>query len=345
MPFGSPHSDYFTDSSFSPDSVSTSSPDQKYLLHRLERIGVQLLRNEPNAHMLSSVTSALNTVDDILAAPTSQSRQPADLVDSGLFMNDDDTDSLGAGTDEEGDTSGTKDTTRASNDDSVMLQSQHQLGRMQELASELRIRYEEQGKTNDLLLSRLEDAVAKLLRLRSENESLRADLSFDHSELLCLKLEYKALEVQVAPYMDQFPDKELLDDFERWKLDYKDAYKHLLTRREKYYGKQEGVFERSGDHSDNTNDRVAFEKEARAESKLSSPRSLSPAPSAIESVADEELATPMEDVPADPWITKNGTEEELDDGPCGCVECKRPVKTPWQEFCDSAAELAGMYFD
>lgn len=194
-------------------------------------------------------------------------------------------------------------------------------------------------KTNDLLLSRLEDAVAKLLKLRSENEGLRADLSFDHSELLYVKLEFQALEIKVAPYTDQFPDKGLLDDFERWKGDYKDAYKHLLTRREKYYGKQTGLPEKSIDHSDDS------ERDARTDSVLSPNRSLSPAPSDADSVTHEDLATPMEDVSAHPCIVGNGTEEELGDDECDCPECRKPVKTPWQEFCDSAAELAGMYFD
>ena len=100
-------------------------------------------------------------------------------------------------------------------------------------------------RCNELVILKLESAANEILQLRSANESLRADLSFDHSELLFLKLQLRALEAEAASVSGTLNNKRedeggdernLLDGFERWKLDWRDVDARLRERRRKYGG-------------------------------------------------------------------------------------------------------------
>lgn len=87
--FDSPFSDYFTDTSTSPEPSSApgnASTTQKSLLSRLRDVGRQILHKDPDAHIVTLLLENLDAVDAALTAPEPQSRQPAELVDSGLFM-------------------------------------------------------------------------------------------------------------------------------------------------------------------------------------------------------------------------------------------------------------------
>lgn len=63
-------------------------PGQKRLLHRLNRIGKQILRNEFNGHTPDLIDSELDILEQTLNAPHTQTRAPAELADSGLFVDD-----------------------------------------------------------------------------------------------------------------------------------------------------------------------------------------------------------------------------------------------------------------
>jgi len=86
--FDSPFSDYYTDTSLSPD--PSPSPAQKALLTRLAAIGQQILRKDPSAQKFRWINERLDGVEEVFAAPESQTRQPPELEDSGLFMDGDD---------------------------------------------------------------------------------------------------------------------------------------------------------------------------------------------------------------------------------------------------------------
>lgn len=62
----------------------------------------------------------------------------------------------------------------------------------------------------------------------------RTDLSFDHSELLFLKLQLKALEVQSLPHLNLAQAHHLHEGVERWKLDWEDVDRRLRDRRGRY---------------------------------------------------------------------------------------------------------------
>lgn len=86
--FDSPFSDYYTDTSLSPD--LSPSLAQKALLTRLAAIGQQILRKDPSAQKFRWINERLDGVEEVFAAPESQTRQPPELEDSGLFMDGDD---------------------------------------------------------------------------------------------------------------------------------------------------------------------------------------------------------------------------------------------------------------
>lgn len=83
----SPFSDYYSDSPFSVDPHSASKT-QSALLHRLSQLAVQVTREEPVEPVAYHVQRALDNLYALFAVPDSQTRQPADLHDSGLFVDD-----------------------------------------------------------------------------------------------------------------------------------------------------------------------------------------------------------------------------------------------------------------
>ncbi|KAK5240926.1 hypothetical protein LTR16_009988, partial [Cryomyces antarcticus] len=87
----SPFSDYFTDPSIT-DEPSASTDTQKALLKQLTNIGAHILRSEPGADLTPTLHSRLQYVQAALDDSESmfaQSRRPADIGDSALFMDDD----------------------------------------------------------------------------------------------------------------------------------------------------------------------------------------------------------------------------------------------------------------
>lgn len=70
------------------------------------------------------------------------------------------------------------------------------------------------------------------MTVKSENDSLKQDLGFDHSELLFLKLQLQALEVQKENY-DHNNHVLLAEDFAQWKADWDSVDARLRSRRQK----------------------------------------------------------------------------------------------------------------
>jgi hypothetical protein len=87
-------SDYFSgnDDNHSPSLVDGAkvTPLQQRILFRLNEIGQQVLRADPTDQTPSILDAELHHIEQMLNAPDSQSRAPAEMADSGLFIDDDD---------------------------------------------------------------------------------------------------------------------------------------------------------------------------------------------------------------------------------------------------------------
>ncbi|MBE7179679.1 MAG: hypothetical protein INR71_00440 [Terriglobus roseus] len=272
--FDSPFSDYHTDTSpvFSPTARFTS-PFQQKLLTRLNRIGTQVLRRSLSDDASKDIEVGLDALENRIQAPEVKSRESADVADSGLFV-DDDEDEADAEDDDVYDSqedSSDDDMVKSrdglglrmsSSPESELLESPFDsasvrsalankvvmdneealalVARVTKVAKELRERHEEVRHLNDQMVGRLENASNEVLHLRSENEALRADLSFDHSELLFLKLQLKAVQLSIEPHIPadgQYTSsvsKSLSEGLERWKKDWKDVDLKFQARRARY---------------------------------------------------------------------------------------------------------------
>lgn len=100
-------SDYFSgnDESHSPSLMSGAkvTPLQQRLLYRLNELAQQVLRAEPGDQTAIILEEELEHIEQRCNAPESQSRAPAEMADSGLFIDDDDTEDYmdGCAVDEE----------------------------------------------------------------------------------------------------------------------------------------------------------------------------------------------------------------------------------------------------
>ncbi|GAB1739464.1 hypothetical protein NU219Hw_g4420t1 [Hortaea werneckii] len=117
---------------------------------------------------------------------------------------------------------------------------------------ELRKRHAELVLLNEQHLEQLEDNETEIETLRSENEGLRSDLGFDHSELLFLKLQMKAIEVEVEDLDNQPASQsrkrtdyarhgeknirrgQILQEMDQWRNDWQDVNARLKRRLSRY---------------------------------------------------------------------------------------------------------------
>jgi len=258
----SPFSDYFTDEarSVSIDPKATynmPSNETQRLLLRLNNLGAQILRHDPGADSFDALSSRLDDLEDTLCAPDAQTRQPAELVDSGLFMEDEDEDrdiptpsdlqvnTMPLSLDSAMDIVRSPVKPKKSPNTRLLKQTQALRNRVTKANTELRQRFEEMRALNDQHITQIEESTREVLTLRSETESLRSDLAFDHSELLFLKLQLKALEVQADGLLEQSEEgvtssterkqRVLLQEgMQQWKADWDDVDARLRSRRDKH---------------------------------------------------------------------------------------------------------------
>lgn len=174
----SPTSDYYTDPSLSspyldPSYASspftphhTSASSQQSLLHRLGVIGAAISRAEPGAQATAFLEKRIEQLEAVLetalAAPDTQTREPADGGDSGLFVDEDEDEDEHKGereqeeceNDEEGEGEGDEearvDASSGANSaesevvsDEALKEAQDVVARITQVATELRLRYEE----------------------------------------------------------------------------------------------------------------------------------------------------------------------------------------------------------
>lgn len=381
----SPFSDYYSDhAAYSPDPFTSGSAAQRTLLHRLSDLGSQIVRASPNDQKVALLQSKLDAIESILSAPDSQSRKPAEIDDSGLFVDDDvSEDGLGIETEVEnvapilrhqGYQSEEEGITNTTND--IALQEVEEvLARIIKVNADLHQRYVEvkvgeiystcraptngaKQDSNQSMEFLLEEANNTILSMSTENDQFRNDLSYNHSEILFLKLQLKALEVQASPVLDQSQDKSLLEGIERWKQDWKDVDKRFTGRRHAHKDTHvksagrghspEGFTEVRSERGDNGRmQRVMTRKilsisrplphsrkrsfKVRTASNLQG--ELSPNASIAGSRDEKEGAKQLQS-----RRSLSGSSAIIE----GDVSHGVQDKTPWQELCDSFVEWCGV---
>jgi hypothetical protein len=117
-------------------------------------------------------------------------------------------------------------------DDGLVADLQEVVERLAKANESLRQRYDQSKDVCDTQSVQIEELTTQLMIVKSENDSLKQDLGFDHSELLFLKLQLQALEVQKENY-DHHNHVLLAEDFAQWKADWDSVDARLRSRRQK----------------------------------------------------------------------------------------------------------------
>ena len=283
----SPMSEYFAEDVRSIDYHMASTPltTTEQLLERMDRLQSQLQHGE-HAEAINVIGRKLSEIERELGALHSQTRFPADLEDSGLFLNEDDDDDND--TDQPHDSSAmaeqeTPNREKADRDSKLTLNQVqaerdyflaemqrllHGLGRAQ---TQLRQRYVEFHEINERHVRQIEERDRQLQESRAENEALKTDLAFDHTELLFLKLQLKAMEVDVnegngseggqktnllihdpKAIITRTKRNRILAEMDRWHADWQEVDSRFKRRRNQY-----GVLPTLKSDDDSTADSVA----------------------------------------------------------------------------------------
>ncbi|KAK1064126.1 hypothetical protein LTR12_003756 [Friedmanniomyces endolithicus] len=263
----SPFSDYFTDDARSVEQsgggavYNVPSSETQQMLVRLHKLQSQLMRSGDVAErdILNVVGRKLGEIDGELDALHSQTRMPLDMDDSALFVDDDDeppsTPSRRSLTGLASPMSSLNSTppsdhvltheNKIAEQDFQILEAQRVLDAVTKVEKELRQRYAELVKSNNVHMQQIEDRQQEIEGLRSENEALRSDLGLDHSELLFLKLQMKAVKVNVGDAETEHmgsstPKRSIsgrntaLEETDRWHTDWHDVDARFRRRRSKH---------------------------------------------------------------------------------------------------------------
>jgi len=255
----SPFSDYFTDDARSIEyttsgaSYDAPSTETQQLLVRLSKLQAHLMRaGDSEQDALNIVERKIGEIDDELNALHSQTRRPAELDDSGLFSDvESPLEKAGASARQDSAASGhtgldgtcdipeepecTPESKQAELDYQV-VEAQRVLENVTKAQEELRKRHAELVELNDDYASQIADHEQEIEQLRSENETLKSDLGFDHSELLFLKLQMKALQVEVESLEDDDPAGKraergrIMEEMDRWRSDWHDVERRVKRR-------------------------------------------------------------------------------------------------------------------
>jgi len=367
-------SNYFSDDETSPSSSSvlTPSPSQSKLLGRLNAIGRQILRKDPGEHERSILSAELDALEHTLNAPESQSREPPDIDDSGLFVDD------GPDDDTETEESNDLETSATAARQQLMEQARKRdelVSRVNRLNQELQKRYEEikvasplqngisvflaniYQHINDLAIERLESSAQEILKLRSENHKLQAESHHSRSDFLFLKMQLRAIEIQAAPHIDSVEDSELKESIERWKADWKAADARVNYANEGDDHRANGAVSlgmtEHTDFSDTASGSFGSPQPHKSRLTISRPGLIAHhnTDPFIEENASEakpngvvnhsesaEPAAASSKKKTAKTVNFEGGEENSDK-----EKGSSPPKTPWQELWDGLADFAGIY--
>nr|POE96418.1 hypothetical protein CFP56_56468 [Quercus suber] len=272
----SPFSDYFTDDERGRElgriAYPAAKPDTRHIILRMQKLEAQLSREDKGADIFNVVSKKMSEIEDEVQILQLQSDPSLDVQDSELFMDDDGASQQAS---EENDCRGDdrghvdeaveqpaepheaeQDTQpadvqgeeeeqerilaeRQAEHDFAILEAQRILANVSKVQEQLRQRYAEFRELNYSSTVAIEEREQELEGLRSENERLRSDIGFDHSELLFLKLQFKALEVEVADLegskrISEMKRSRILREMKSWRTDWQAVEKKFKRRLSSY---------------------------------------------------------------------------------------------------------------
>ncbi|KAF4313890.1 hypothetical protein GTA08_BOTSDO00336 [Botryosphaeria dothidea] len=250
----SPFSDYYSDSTFS-GGPQQASKTQSALLNRLSQLAVQITREEPVEPVAHHVQGALDNIYALFAVPDTQTRQPADLEDSGLFVEDDKSvadlprEHVSKGfpedviADEElEDVYSTLIKMSMELREGFLEMKDHQSGliadmtKVQNQNDALKSENKALRSQNDILQAQVSALRSKIESVRTQNHSLRTDLQSDFTELMSLKLQLMAIEVKSALHLGEDNSDVLKESMEHWTDEWHEMDEKFRERREKFSG-------------------------------------------------------------------------------------------------------------
>lgn len=253
----SPFSDYFTDDGRSVDEpVAQTLPtaETQQLLVRLNKLQSTLMRGSGDTQALRIIGRRMSEIERDVEALHSQSRQPAELDGSGLFMDENEEgktedqiqaqrhrqkpQALQFGLDGASETNHTTDECNfdisREREENLITEAQRVLESVTQAQNQLRYRYDEMRDFNHTHSMDMEEKEQELEHLRSQNEALKSDLNFDHTELLLLESQIKHLESSVETELDDGLAQKLDREVGALKEDWSETLERFRRRRQRY---------------------------------------------------------------------------------------------------------------
>lgn len=266
----SPFSDYFSndggDTSHE-DPYYAPSPETQRLLVRLSRLQAQLMRGDENRSERDTIHVVGKKLDEIelqLNTMHSQTRMPPELEDSGLFMEEEESEEVESTNTPNGNHSSLLQSVVSAaaalpitaeklqgEHGTAILNAQAALENVTRLESELRQHQLEAKERIAEFNLQTEDFEQQTSLLKSENEALKTDLGFDQTELLFLKLQHESLGVEVqtihegarrlVTYAPNISDdiyamerKRIRAEMRRWDNEWQEVNQRFAARRARY---------------------------------------------------------------------------------------------------------------
>ncbi|KAK7533771.1 uncharacterized protein J3D65DRAFT_604830 [Phyllosticta citribraziliensis] len=258
----SPFSDYYTDSS--PVLSAQTTKTQNALVNRLSQLAVQFTRQDVPQDVAHHVQATLDHIYALFTVPDTQTRQPADMEDSGLFIDEDSPcpsktcydppattgdDDQDDGVHEELDDvygnmlkmsrelrqtfAGLQDNEHTLMEDLVDSMEEGETLRMEN--TDLRSKLKLVQRQADLLGEQVNGLRAKNQMVTAENHNLREDLHHEFNQLLNLRLHLIEIEFECARTL---PGRErndaLAKSISRWRDEWDTLSQHFQRRSEQY---------------------------------------------------------------------------------------------------------------
>ncbi|KAF2668595.1 hypothetical protein BT63DRAFT_414582 [Microthyrium microscopicum] len=217
--------------------MSRAAQSQRLLLMRLNAVGRAIVQADLSEVHCERLAVDVSRLESTLAAPDAQSREPAEIAESGLFdeeEEDEEDDTLSKVVEEEEPESETLNQAEEKEEPEVALTAEISLAeleraqikrqeaaeliaRVTKSAEELRERYREMKHVNDIATSKLEAAANEIFRLRQENQTLNSDDK--NSDLLYLRLRLNNLEERAKQGLGRKRQEELVDSIEKLSIE------------------------------------------------------------------------------------------------------------------------------
>lgn len=266
----SPFSDYFTDDNRSIDEVASKTlpaVETQRLLVRLNKLQSALMRRGHDSQALYMVGRRMSEIESDMESLHSQSRQPPELGDSGLFMEEADDDAEEESAKQEYDTldgavderpptvvefkSGTEAVDEKTNA-WMAAQAQQILASVASAQKELQRRFEEMKELRerhqqDLRKKEkeLRDKDTELQSLHTENEHMQQDLSLDKADFALLDGQLRLIQNQLL-HNGNATGEDLESAVDAMRADCRKAMKWVTSKRVRY----SNCRTRSGDQYD-----------------------------------------------------------------------------------------------